>query len=64
MTVQLPLFTDGTVPSPLCIRTRPCGGRAVYGPAVRTAEGRCRNRAIRCMTCGAEGEESTRMEGQ
>jgi len=57
-----------TVPSPLCSRIYyddhrarlRCsrGGRAEFGPEVQHAG--CVNRTIRCVTCGATGEQSRR----
>jgi hypothetical protein len=48
----------GTVASPLCIYSAPChnAGRAVLGPKRTYAH--CVNRTIRCLKCGATGEES------
>lgn len=50
-----------TVASPLCSYER-CTrkGRAVLGPP-EIREG-CINRSIRCLTCGATGEESRNTE--
>lgn len=50
-----------TIASPLCIY-EPCPrrGRAVLGPP--RDRGGCVNRSIRCLNCGATGEQSTRTE--
>lgn len=52
-----------TIASPLCSYERPCrrGGRAVLGEPVRDADGECENRSVRCLTCGATGEQSVNL---
>ena len=54
---------DRSIASPLCIFEGDCPkqGRATFGPPKRFAS--CVNRTIRCVTCGATGEESVSLEG-
>ena len=53
---QAGLF-EPTVPSPLCVRQKPCGARAILGPPEAFAA--CVNQVVTCQTCGRVGEVST-----
>lgn len=57
--IQPLLFTDGTIPSPLCMYQPPCkrGGRAILGPPERISED-CEHRSITCLACEATGGQS------
>ena len=63
MSQQGVLFDElvDTVPSPLCLYDH-CKrkGRAVLGEPID--HGGCVNRTIRCLECGATGEESRRKD--
>lgn len=64
---QIPLFDppeDTMVPSPLCLKAKHCGAMAALGPRVTSMTGASQNRSIRCLKCGATGEQSTRTVGK
>jgi hypothetical protein len=56
-----PVEQDGPVLSPICIREKHCGHRAVLGEKV-PGSGATVNRSITCLKCGATGVQSTRTD--